>query len=100
MFAREGARVVVVDRDLARARDTEAAIQGENGRAVALEADVTREADCQRLVQSVVETHGRVDVLHNNVGIGGGDTGPTTLTEDSAIAAAATIGDSRTPNAG
>jgi NAD(P)-dependent dehydrogenase (short-subunit alcohol dehydrogenase family) len=82
LFAREGARVVVVDRDLARARDTEAAIRAEGGHAIALEADVTREADCQRLAQAVVHTHGRIDVLHNNVGIGGGDAGPTSLTED------------------
>jgi NAD(P)-dependent dehydrogenase (short-subunit alcohol dehydrogenase family) len=72
LFAREGARVVVVDRDLARARDTEAAIRAEGGAATALEADVTREADCMRLARTVVETHGRIDVLHNNVGIGGG----------------------------
>ena len=67
LFAREGARVVVVDRDLARARDTEAAIRAEGGAATALEADVT---------------HGRIDVLHNNVGIGGGDAGATVLEED------------------
>jgi NAD(P)-dependent dehydrogenase (short-subunit alcohol dehydrogenase family) len=82
LFAREGARVVVVDRDLARARDTEAAIRGEGGAATAVEADVTREADCRRLVQAVVDAHGRIDVLHNNVGIGGGDAGPTSLAEE------------------
>ena len=82
VFAREGARVVVVDRDLARARDTEAAIRAEGGTATAYEADVTREADCEGLARAVVEAHGRIDVLHNNVGIGGGDTGPTTLSED------------------
>ena len=82
VFAREGARVVVVDRDLARARDTEAAIRAEGGKATAYEADVTREADCEGLARAVVEAHGRIDVLHNNVGIGGGDTGPTTLAED------------------
>jgi NAD(P)-dependent dehydrogenase (short-subunit alcohol dehydrogenase family) len=82
LFAREGARVVVVDRDLARARDTEAAIRGEGGAATAVEADVTREADCRRLVQAVVDVHGRIDVLHNNVGIGGGDAGPTSLAEE------------------
>jgi NAD(P)-dependent dehydrogenase (short-subunit alcohol dehydrogenase family) len=74
--------VVVVDRDLARARDTEAAIVAEGGAATALEVDVTREADCMRLARTVVETHGRIDVLHNNVGIGGGDAGATVLEED------------------
>lgn len=82
LFAREGARVVVVDRDLARARDTEGAIRAEGGAATALEVDVTREADCMRLARTVVETHGRIDVLHNNVGIGGGDAGATVLEED------------------
>ena len=82
LFAREGARVVVVDRDLARARDTEAAIRAEGGAATALEADVTREADCRQLAHAVAASHGRIDVLHNNVGIGGGDAAPTTLTED------------------
>ena len=82
LFAREGARVVVVDRDLARARDTDAAIRAEGGAATSIEADVTREADCMRLARTVVETHGRIDVLHNNVGIGGGDAGATALEED------------------
>lgn len=82
LFAREGARVVVVDRDLARARETEAAIRAEGGHATAMEADVTREADCRQLAHAVAATHGRIDVLHNNVGIGGGDAGPTMLTED------------------
>ena len=82
VFAREGARVVLVDRDLARARDTEAAIAAEGGSAMSVEADVTREADCRRLVETALETHGRIDVLHNNVGIGGGDAGPTVLEEE------------------
>ncbi|HYB40851.1 MAG TPA: SDR family NAD(P)-dependent oxidoreductase [Candidatus Methylomirabilis sp.] len=82
VFAREGARVVVVDRDLGRARDTEEAILAEGGRAMSIEADVTREDDCRRLTHSVLDAHGRIDVLHNNVGIGGGDAGPTGLTEE------------------
>ena len=82
LFAREGAHVVVVDRDLARARDTESAIRAEGGRASAVEADVTRESDCERLVRTVKEANGRIDVLHNNVGIGTGDAGPTQLTEE------------------
>ena len=39
----------------------------------AVRADVTREEDCRAFVRAAVEAHGRVDVLHNNVGIGGGD---------------------------
>jgi NAD(P)-dependent dehydrogenase (short-subunit alcohol dehydrogenase family) len=82
LFGREGADVVVVDRELDRARDTEAAIRGEAGRATSVCADITREADCRRLVEDVVAAHGRIDVLHNNVGIGAGDAGPTQLTEE------------------
>jgi NAD(P)-dependent dehydrogenase (short-subunit alcohol dehydrogenase family) len=82
LFAREGARVMVVDRDLARAPDTEAAIRAEGAAATALDADVTREADCRRLAQAALDAHGRIDVLHKNVGIGGGDAGPTSLAEE------------------
>jgi NAD(P)-dependent dehydrogenase (short-subunit alcohol dehydrogenase family) len=76
LFAREGARVVVVDRNLAAAQETVAQIRTEGGAASAAEADATREADCAALFARCVEEHGRVDVLHNNVGIGGGDAGP------------------------
>jgi NAD(P)-dependent dehydrogenase (short-subunit alcohol dehydrogenase family) len=82
LFAREGANVLLVDRNLASADETKAMIEDEGGRATALEADVTREPDCEALVKACVDTYGRVDILHNNVGIGGGDAGPTHLTED------------------
>lgn len=41
-----------------------------------VQADVTVEADCARLVQAAIDTFGRIDILHNNVGIGAmdGDT--------------------------
>jgi NAD(P)-dependent dehydrogenase (short-subunit alcohol dehydrogenase family) len=76
LFAREGARVAVVDRRLAAAEETVAQIRGEDGAAFAVEADATVEADCASLFARCVADHGRVDVLHNNVGIGGGDAGP------------------------
>jgi NAD(P)-dependent dehydrogenase (short-subunit alcohol dehydrogenase family) len=81
LFARHGARVVAVDRNLASAAETVAMIEAEGNTAIALEADATREADCQAVVARVVETHGRIDVLHNNVGIGGGDAGPAHVEE-------------------
>jgi len=76
LFAREGARVVVVDRRGAAAEETVAQIAGEGGTATAVEADATREADVAALFARCVEQHGRIDVLHNNVGVGGGDAGP------------------------
>jgi len=82
LFAREGARVMLVDRDLKSAQETEAMIRDEGGESLSFEADVTREPECAALVQSCVESFGRIDILHNNVGIGGGDAGPTHLTEE------------------
>jgi len=81
LFAREGARVVAVDRLLASAEETVGLIEAEGGVAAAVEADATREAECVTLVQRVLDLHGRIDVLHNNVGIGGGDAGPAHVEE-------------------
>ena len=82
LFAREGAQVVAVDRRLDSAEETVAQIAGEGGRALAWEADATREADCQALMSGCRERFGRIDVLHNNVGIGGGDAGPAHIDEE------------------
>jgi NAD(P)-dependent dehydrogenase (short-subunit alcohol dehydrogenase family) len=81
LFAREGAQVVAVDRDLASAEETVKMIAAEGGRAQAFAADATQEADCQALVEGCVESFQRIDVLHNNVGIGGGDSGPAHVDE-------------------
>jgi NAD(P)-dependent dehydrogenase (short-subunit alcohol dehydrogenase family) len=83
LFAREGARVVLVDCDLESARETQAMIEGEGGTCFSVSADVTREFDCKAFVNTTVETYGRIDILHNNVGIGGGDDEILTLTEES-----------------
>ena len=82
LFAREGARVMLVDRDLKSAEETEAMIRDEGGECLTFEADITREPDCAALAQKCVETWNRIDILHNNVGIGGGDAGPTHLTQE------------------
>jgi NAD(P)-dependent dehydrogenase (short-subunit alcohol dehydrogenase family) len=81
LFAREGARVIAVDRNVASADETVAMIEAEGGTAVAVEADATREPDCRALIERTVALHGRIDVLHNNVGIGGGDAGPAHVDE-------------------
>jgi NAD(P)-dependent dehydrogenase (short-subunit alcohol dehydrogenase family) len=82
LFAREGARVLLVDRDGLRARETEEMIAAEGGSASVFEADVTREEDCRSMAATCVERFGRIDVLHNNVGIGTGDAGATHLELD------------------
>jgi NAD(P)-dependent dehydrogenase (short-subunit alcohol dehydrogenase family) len=69
LFARHGARVLVVDRNLAAAQDTVAAIDAEGGESVAFQADLLDADDCQAMVAAVVERWGRLDVLDNNVGL-------------------------------
>jgi NAD(P)-dependent dehydrogenase (short-subunit alcohol dehydrogenase family) len=69
LFAREGARVICVDRDLASAERTVAIIKEEGGRAEALRADITSAADIDTAVSAAISRHGRIDILHNNVGI-------------------------------
>lgn len=83
LFAREGASVVVVDRDLASAEETVATIAKEGGRAEAAVADITREASIEAAVRAALDRHGRIDVLHNNVGvsISGGDRETTEIDE-------------------
>ncbi len=81
LFAREGADVLCVDRDLASAEETAAMIAKEGGQARAFRADITREADCQALIAEAVARLGRIDILHNNVGIGTGDASITRLAE-------------------
>lgn len=81
LFAREGARVFLVDRDLASAEQTRRMIQDEGGEATAFEADITRAADNKALTDACKERFGRIDVLVNNVGIGTGDSSPIRLSE-------------------
>ncbi len=69
LFAREGARVLCVDQELARAEETVALIHAEGGDAAAAPANVTRADDCQAMVEAAVARWGGLDVLHNNVGI-------------------------------
>jgi len=82
LFARHGARVVLVDRRLDSAAETLAMIEAEGGTGIAVEADVTRAEDCRRMAQACLDAYGRIDVLHNNVGTGAGDRGLLHLTEE------------------
>jgi NAD(P)-dependent dehydrogenase (short-subunit alcohol dehydrogenase family) len=82
LFAREGAKVLLVDRDEASARDTESLIRAENGEAAVFRADVARSDDCRAMTEECVRRYGAIDVLHNNVGIAAGDGGPVHLTEE------------------
>ena len=81
LFAREGARVLCVDRDLPAAADTAAEIEQEGGVGVPARADVTNEEDVAGAMAEAVAQFGRIDILHNNVGISiaGGDASVTEI---------------------
>jgi NAD(P)-dependent dehydrogenase (short-subunit alcohol dehydrogenase family) len=83
VFAREGAKVLLVDRDIGSARETAAMIAAEGGVAECAQADWTIATDCVAFVRACVEAWGRIDFLQNNVGIGQGDAKPLKLTEES-----------------
>ena len=74
-YARAGARVLVADRDLDAAAATVAEITAEGGQAFPFRADVTDEADIAAMIADACDRWGRLDILHNNVGISvaGGD---------------------------
>lgn len=74
LFARHGAKVLVVDRNLDAATETVNAITGEGGEASAFSADLTRSEDCEAMVAEAVARWGRLDVLDNNVGLEGKGT--------------------------
>jgi NAD(P)-dependent dehydrogenase (short-subunit alcohol dehydrogenase family) len=82
LYAREGARVLAVDVNLASAEETVALISEEGGEAFALRADVTDESSVRDAIHACVERWKRVDVLHNNVGVSrtAGDTTVSQIT--------------------
>jgi NAD(P)-dependent dehydrogenase (short-subunit alcohol dehydrogenase family) len=82
LFAREGAKVLVVDRDLRRAQETAAQIATEGGESRCFAGDWTRAEDCRGFVKACLDGWGRVDFLHNNVGIGSGDGPPAEVGEE------------------
>jgi NAD(P)-dependent dehydrogenase (short-subunit alcohol dehydrogenase family) len=70
LFAGEGGRVAVVDQDEDEAQATANSIRQNGGEALAIGADVSREADCRGMVQRALAAYGRLDVAFNNAGIG------------------------------
>jgi uncharacterized protein len=70
LFAREGAHVVVAARRLDRLQDLAAEIQDAGGEALAVPVDVASLPEIKNMVQTVIELHGRIDILFNNAGFG------------------------------
>ncbi len=83
-FAREGARILAVDRDRPSAEETAAMAAREGGECTAFEADVTVEFSLADAAAAARRRWGRIDILHYNVGVslGGGDAPPLEITEE------------------
>jgi NAD(P)-dependent dehydrogenase (short-subunit alcohol dehydrogenase family) len=83
-FAREGATVLCVDHNLPSAQETVELIAAKGGAAVAFKADVTKNAEINAMVTDACRRWGRIDILHNNVGVSlsGGDAELLDITED------------------
>lgn len=68
-FAREGAQVFCVDRNIEAAEETVDIIKAEGGRGIAFAADVSRAEDVEAMIAACVKAWDGIDVLDNNVGI-------------------------------
>ena len=71
VFAREGAKVVLVNRDASRAEKLAELIAKDGGDAAVFAGDVTKPDVAEAMAAFATRRYGRLDVLHNNVGIGG-----------------------------
>jgi NAD(P)-dependent dehydrogenase (short-subunit alcohol dehydrogenase family) len=81
-FAQEGASVLVVDKRIESADETAAIIAQRGGKVSTLEADITIEDNCRTIAENCQNRYGRIDILHNNVGISKGDAGIIDLSEE------------------
>ena len=83
-YAREGAKVLVVDNNLESAQETTQEIERIGGVGIAYRADVTIETEIKMMVEHANKRFGKIDILHNNVGvsISGGDAEITEIQND------------------
>jgi NAD(P)-dependent dehydrogenase (short-subunit alcohol dehydrogenase family) len=82
LFAREGAQVVVVDINAEPAAETVAMISDVGGTALMVQADVSKAADCENMIQVAEATYGQLHILFNNAGIMHGDDDNAVTTEE------------------
>lgn len=81
-FAREGARLVLADRDRSSLEETAELARGEGAQVHTSVVDIASDDGPDQLVHAAVDAFGGIDVLHNNVGIGAGDGPPHHLTDE------------------
>jgi NAD(P)-dependent dehydrogenase (short-subunit alcohol dehydrogenase family) len=70
LFADEGARLVIADKDAPRAQAVAAECAGKGAQAIAVQTDVAAAADVKRMIETTMQRFGRLDVLVNNAGYG------------------------------
>jgi NAD(P)-dependent dehydrogenase (short-subunit alcohol dehydrogenase family) len=69
LFAREGAKVVIVGRNQKRGNETVKIIKRDGGEAMFVRADVSKAVEVEKMVRAAIEKYGRLDILFNNAGI-------------------------------
>ncbi len=82
LFAREGARLLLVDRDPTSVHETAELVTAAGGDAQVHVADISKRDECASIAEAAMASLDRIDILHNNVGIGAGDSSPGRLEED------------------
>ena len=82
LFGRQGMKIALAARSEGPLNETRGAVEKVGAQAIALRADVSKEADCAQMVDQTVKAFGRVDILVNNAGI----AGPTKRTTEMALA--------------
>ena len=70
-FAREGAKVVVADLNVVGGQETVQLVKAAGGEAVFVETDVSQADSVEAMVQTALDTYGRLDCAHNNAGVEG-----------------------------
>ena len=68
-FAKQGAQLIIADINMAGVQETVDIIKNEGGKAEGIKLDVTSKESCEAMVDHIMKTYGRLDVLVNNAGI-------------------------------
>ena len=70
IFAREGAKVVAAGWRTSNIKETVELVKAEGGEAAFVQADVSKARDVEKMVAFAISQYGKIDVLHNNAGVG------------------------------
>ena len=82
LFAKEGAKVAVVDYVPEGGEETVRVIKEAGGEAIFVNADVSKTEDVKRMIRTTVDTYGKLDILFNNAGVAMGQVPLTETTEE------------------